>query len=84
MSRWWTEGRQAWLELEELKAQAPRDDGHCRKCGADAGGESLCVTCDAQRIAGMQRFGGRAGSSNPHQNFRRETTSRPEWFPYKD
>lgn len=84
MSSWWTEGRQAWLNLEELKAMAALDTGECRKCGVDALGQSLCAACDEQRLEGMARFGGRAGSSNPNQNFRRETSSRPEWMPYKD
>lgn len=84
MTTWWTEGRKAWLELEELKAMAALDTGACRKCGRPANFASLCASCEADRLDGMQRFGGRAGSSNPQQNFRRESGHRPEWTPYKD
>lgn len=84
MSSWWTEGRKAWLELEELKAMPPLQTGRCRKCGAAAIGESLCEACNETRLDGMRRFGGRAGSSNPNPTFRHETASRPEWTPYKD
>lgn len=85
MSSWWTEGRKAWLELEELAAAGVATDGRCRKCGALALGIALCATCDQARLAGLQRFGGRAGANAPHHSPRRfDTAARPEWTPYKD
>lgn len=67
-----------WLKLEELKAYKP--SGRCGHCAIECA-ESLCAHCDRERVGLLNRFGGRAGSSNPRRKF---SAPREEWTPYKE
>lgn len=85
------EARAAWLMLEQLATQVPRADQTCRQCGATTP-TALCESCERERIDGLRRFGGRAGSNasprtfHPTRSAETQTKTRPKAsrLPYDD